>query len=119
MKISRRLRFHSNDRLPFPFVPADFHSEKIMAVFTLEDEQIVWTDKSCDGLFDYCEFKMANSANFQANFPQIMAPFAYSISPRRLNRPFVRLSPSECEFRSDFVRPVRLDGQIVFKKSSS
>ena len=26
-------------------------SEK-MAVFTLEDEQIVWTDKSSDGLFD-------------------------------------------------------------------
>ena len=54
-----------------------------LAVFTLEDEQIVWTDKSCDGLFDYCEFKMANSANFQANFPQTMAPFANSIPPTR------------------------------------
>ena len=30
-----------------------------------------------------------------------------------------RLSPSECEFRSDFGRLVRLDRQIVFKKSSS
>ena len=57
---------------------------------------------------------MANFANFQANFPQTMAPFANSIPPRRLNRPFVRLSPSECEFRSDFGRLVRLDGQIVF-----
>ena len=27
--------------------------------------------------------------------------------------------PSECEFRSDFGRLVRQDGQIVFKKSSS
>ena len=26
--------------------------QAIMAVFTLEDEQIVWTDKSSDGLFD-------------------------------------------------------------------
>ena len=48
-----------------------------------------------------------------------MAPFASSFSPRRANRPFFRLSPSECEFRSDFGRLVRLDGQIVFKKSSS
>ena len=30
------------------------------------------------------------------------------------NRPFVRLSPRECEFRSDFGRLVHLDGQIVF-----
>ena len=64
------------------------------------------------------EFKTANSPNFQANFPQTMAPFASSFSPRRANRPFVRLSPSECEFRSYFGRLVRLDGQIVFKKSS-
>ena len=62
---------------------------------------------------------MANSANFQANFPQTMAPFASSIPPRQANRPFVRLSPSECEFRQDFGQLVRLDGQIVFKKSSS
>ena len=62
---------------------------------------------------------MANSANFQANFSQTMAPFANTIPPRRVNRPFVRLSPSEREFRSDFGRLVRLDGQIVFKKSSS
>ena len=63
---------------------------------------------------------MANSANFQANFPQTMSPFANTIPPRRVNRPFVRLSPSECEFRSDFGRLVRLDGrEIVFKKSSS
>ena len=76
-----------------------------MAVFTLEDEQIVWTDKSSDGFVDEREFKTANSANFQANFPQTMAPFARSIHPRRANRPFVG-------------RLVRLDGQVVFKKSS-
>ena len=45
-----------------------------------------------------------------------MAPFASSFSPRRANRPFVRQSPSECEFRSDYGRLVRLDGQIVIQK---
>ena len=35
------------------------------------------------------------------------------------NRPFVRLSTSDCEFRSNFGRLVLLDEQIVFKKSSS
>ena len=63
------------------------------------DEQIVWTDKSSDGLVDYCEFKSANCSNFQVNFPQTIAPFACSIPPRRANLPFVRLNPSECEFR--------------------
>ena len=62
---------------------------------------------------------MANSANFQANFLQSMASFANSIPPRWANRAFVRLSPSECEFKADFGRLVRLDGQIVFQKSSS
>ena len=38
---------------------------------------------------------------FQANFLQTIALFVSSIPPRRVNRPFVRLSPSECEFRSD------------------
>ena len=90
-----------------------------LTVFTLQDEQIVWTDKSSDGLVDYCEFNTTNSANFVAIFPQNIALFASSIPPRRANRQFVRLSPSECEFRSDFGQLVRLDGQIVFKKSSS
>ena len=62
-----------------------------MAIFTLEDEQLVWRDKSSD-----------------------IALFASSIPPRRANRQFVCLNPSECEFRSDFGRLVRLDGQIVF-----
>ena len=38
------------------------------------------------------------------------------LPPWRGNRPFVRLSPSECEFRSGFGRLVRLDGQIVLQK---
>ena len=46
----------------------------------------------------------------------IIAPFASSIPLRWANRPFVRPSPSECEFRSDFGRLVQLDGQIVLKK---
>ena len=37
-------------KLPFCYDIA--HMKKSFAVFTLEDEQIVWTDKSCDGLFD-------------------------------------------------------------------
>ena len=85
-----------------------------LAVFTLGDEQIVWTDKSSDSLVNLCEFKTVNSANFQANFPQISTLFASSILPRRANRPFVHLSPSECEFRLDFGRLVHLDGQTVF-----
>ena len=90
----------------------------LMAIFALEDGQIVWTDISSDGLVDYCEFKQANCANFQANFPQTITSFATSIPRRRENRPFVHPTPPECEFRSDVSRLVRLDGQIVFKKSS-
>ena len=76
-----------------------------MAVFSLVDEQIVWTDnKLSDSLVEYCEFKTANSANLEANLPQNILLFASSIPPRRKNRPFVRLSPSECEFRSDKFR---------------
>ena len=47
-------------------------------------------------------------------FTETIAPFASSIPPWRANRHFVRLSPSECEFRSDLGRLVRLDGQLVF-----
>ena len=51
-----------------------------MAVFTLKDEQIVWTDKSSDGLVDLCEFNTAaNSSNFEANFEQNIALFASSV----------------------------------------
>ena len=39
----------------YPVTPGLFHvflARGTLAVFTLEDEQIVWTDKSSDGLFD-------------------------------------------------------------------
>ena len=71
------------------------------------------TNKSSDGFVDYCKFK---TANFDANFPQTIALFASFIPPRRANRPFIRLSPYECEFRLDFGGLVRLDG---LGKSSS
>ena len=79
-----------------------------MTVFTLEEEQIAWMDKSSDGLVDYCEFKKPNSANFEAIFPQIIVRFASSIPSSRANQRFFHLSPSERDFRSDFGRLVRL-----------
>ena len=92
------------------------HTLKKMAVFTLEDEQIVWTDKSSDGY----------STNVNSRWPTLIIskqisrkPWLLSLVPfpqDEQNRPFVRLSPSDCEFRSNFGRLVRLDEQIKHKQ---
>ena len=61
----------------------------ILAVSTLEGEQIAWTDKSADCLIDYCEFETVSICSFGFFIP-FFAAFHFQNSLILLIVPFPR-----------------------------
>ena len=62
----------------------------ILAVSTLEGEQIAWTDKSADCLIDYCEFETVSISVLLVFFIPFFAAFHFQNSLILLIVPFPR-----------------------------
>ena len=102
-----------------------------IAVLTLVDEEIFWTDKSSDGLFDKCEFKTVTfsppSFSFLSSQPSCLSPCCQTFQ-KNFPDLITSICSSKCEFRSNFGRLVCLrkivskegqtDGQTQTTKSS-
>ena len=73
----------------------------LLAVFTLEDKPIVWTDKHyrefetitiCSFVLFFAAFFLSAMLTFQENFPKFIASYDIPIPVQRANYPFARLN---------------------------